>query len=329
MKYSFNKDKILTIGILPVMWLIYFLFEVFSGRVNDLYTLVLNLCLTLVFALTGWIIYKCNTKNPNGLNTKILLPTFSEYEEAILSVNGEIKYYKLKEKNNFEIDNEFIDNIKDDIDVVFICNPNNPTGVLTTNQFIIKVLKKALITNTIIVIDESFLDFMEINNEYSSKGLLNYYDNLIVVKSLTKFFAIPGARIGYGLCKNNVLINEINKVTVPWSINIIAADAIIQGLKEKDYINNSIKYVKDEKEYLYGALKEIQVLKVLKPSVNFIMFKLLIDLDLKGELIKRKILIRSCSNYIGLNENFYRIAVRTSEENKIIINEIRNILFDK
>lgn len=256
-------------------------------------------------------------------------PTFSEYEEAILSVNGEIKYYKLKEKNNFEIDNEFIDNIKDDIDVVFICNPNNPTGVLTTNQFIIKVLKKALITNTIIVIDESFLDFMETNNEYSSKGLLNYYDNLIVVKSLTKFFAIPGARIGYGLCKNNVLINEINKVTVPWSINIIAADAIIQGLKEKDYINNSIKYVKDEKECLYRALKEIQVLKVLKPSVNFIMFKLLIDLDLKGELIKRKILIRSCSNYIGLNENFYRIAVRTSEENKIIINEIRNILFDK
>ena len=218
-------------------------------------------------------------------------PTFSEYEEAILSVNGEIKYYKLKEKNNFEIDNEFIDNIKDDIDVVFICNPNNPTGVLTTNQFIIKVLKKALITNTIIVIDESFLDFMETNNEYSSKGLLNYYDNLIVVKSLTKFFAIPGARIGYGLCKNNVLINEINKVTVPWSINIIAADAIIQGLKEKDYINNSIKYVKDEKEYLYGALKEIQMLKVLKPSVNFIMFKLLIDLDLKGELIKRKIYV--------------------------------------
>ena len=77
---------------------------------------------------------------------------------------------------------------------------------------------------------------------------------------------------------------------MPWSINIIAADAIIQGLKEKDYINNSIKYVKDEKEYLYRALKEIQVLKVLKPSVNFIMFKLLIDLDLKGELIKRKIL---------------------------------------
>ena len=86
MKYSFNKDKILTIGILPVMWLIYFLFEVFSGRVNDLYTLVLNLCLTLVFALTGWIIYKCNTKNPNGLNTKILLTQKFNREPSINEV---------------------------------------------------------------------------------------------------------------------------------------------------------------------------------------------------------------------------------------------------
>ena len=77
MKYSFNKDKMLTIGILPAMWLIYFLFEVFSGRVNDLYTLTLNLSLILVFAFTGWIIYKCSTKSPNGLNTKILLITFT------------------------------------------------------------------------------------------------------------------------------------------------------------------------------------------------------------------------------------------------------------
>ena len=262
---------------------------------------------------------------------KVLLPapTFSEYEEATLSINGEIKYYKLKEKNNFKIDDKFIDNIKEDIDMVFICNPNNPTGVLTTNEFIKKLLKKALITNTVVVVDESFLDFIEINNNYTSKNLLNYYDNIIVIKSLTKFFAIPGARIGYGLCNNNLLISKINKVIVPWSINIVASHAIIQGLKEKEYISSSIKYVKNEKEYLYRALKEIPLLKVLKPSVNFIMFKLLINLDLKDELMKRKILIRSCNNYIGLNEKFYRIAVRTSEENKIIINEIRNILFDK
>ena len=136
-------------------------------------------------------------------------PTFSEYEEAIISVNGEIEYYKLKESNDFNLDNEFINRIKDDIDVIFICNPNNPTGCLTTKEFIRKVLNKSLITNTTVVIDESFLDFIKPNELYLSNDLLMDYKNLIIVKSLTKFFAIPGARIGYGLCSNNEIINEI------------------------------------------------------------------------------------------------------------------------
>ncbi len=126
-----------------------------------------------------------------------------------------------------------------------------------------------------------------------------------------------------------VKLNEISKVTVPWSVNVMASDGIIQGLKEKDYIEKSIEYVKSEKEYLYSALKEIKSLKVFEPSVNFIMFKLLIDVDLKNELIKRKILIRSCDNYIGLNNKFYRVAVRTREENNKLISELKNILFDK
>lgn len=256
-------------------------------------------------------------------------PTFSEYEEAIISVNGEIEYYKLKEDNDFNLDYEFINRIKEGVDIIFICNPNNPTGCLTTKKFIKKVLDKALITNTTVVIDESFLDFVKPNELYLSNDLLMDYKNLIIVKSLTKFFAIPGARIGYGLCSNNKIINEVNKVIVPWSVNVIASEAIIQGLKEKDYIEESIVYVKNEKEYLYSALKEINTLKVLAPSVNFIMFKLLIDLDLKSELIKRKILIRSCDNYIGLNNKFYRVAVRTREENDKLISELKNILFDK
>ncbi len=139
-------------------------------------------------------------------------PTFSEYEEAIISVDGEIEYYKLNEYNNFKLDNGFIERIKDDIDIIFICNPNNPTGVLTTQEFIREVLKKALTTDTVVVVDESFIDFVKQSEIYLSNNLLMDYKNLIIVKSLTKFFAIPGARIGYGLCSNNEIINEISKV---------------------------------------------------------------------------------------------------------------------
>lgn len=256
-------------------------------------------------------------------------PTFSEYEEAILSVGGDIEYFNLKEDDNFILNNKFIEAINENIDITFICNPNNPTGVLSDNNFINELLKKSVITNTIVVIDESFLDFVKDNENYSSKELLDKYNNLIIVKSLTKFFAMPGARIGYGICFNNDIICKINKVMVPWSVNIMAADGIMQGLKEKSYIDNSIEYVNNEKNYLYSALKEIDCIRVFQPNVNFIMFKLLKNLDLKSELIKRKILIRSCDNYIGLNNSFYRVAVRTRKENNKLIEELKNILFDK
>lgn len=252
-------------------------------------------------------------------------PTFSEYEEAILSVDGKIEYYILKEKNNFILDEMFIEAINDDIDIVFICNPNNPTGVLSKNTFIEKVLNKAIKTNTTVVVDESFLDFVEDNEIYTCKNLLKKYRNLMIVKSLTKFFAIPGIRIGYGLYANSDITEKLNKVTVPWSVNIVASDAVITGLKEKDYIKSSIENIAKEKEYLYMHLSRIEHIEVFKPSVNFIMFKLLSNLNLREELIKQKILVRSCSNYKGLSNKFYRVAVRSRRENERLINALGKI----
>ena len=252
---------------------------------------------------------------------KVLLPapTFSEYEEAVLSIDGSIEYYHLKEEDNFKLNNELINSLNESIDMIFICNPNNPTGVLTKNTFIEKLAKKGLETKTTIVIDESFLDFLNSEEEYTSKYLLQKYENIIIIKSLTKFFAMPGIRIGYGISKNEEFISLINKVTVPWTVNVVASEGTIQALKEEDYIRHSIEYVEKEKNYLYNNLKQIENIKVFKPSVNFIMFKILNNLDLKEEMMKHSILIRSCSNYEGLNSSFYRIAVRTREENEKII----------
>lgn len=259
---------------------------------------------------------------------KVLLPapTFSEYEEAVLSIDGDIEYYHLKEEEDFELNNGLINSLDESIDMVFICNPNNPTGVLTKNTFIEKLSEKALKTNTTIVIDESFLDFVNSECDYTSKYLLEKYKNIIIVKSLTKFFAIPGIRVGYGISKNKDFINLINKVTVPWTVNVVAAEGVIQGLKETDYMRSSIKYVENEKKYLYDNLKEIGNIKVFNPSVNFIMFKVLKDIDLKEEMLKNNILIRSCSNYEGLDNRFYRVAVRSRKENAKILNTLKIIM---
>lgn len=259
---------------------------------------------------------------------KVLLPapTFSEYEEAVLSINGEIKYYHLKEEENFELNSGLINSLNESIDMIFICNPNNPTGVLTKNTFIEKLAEKGLETKTTIVVDESFLDFINSESDYTCKELLEKYKNIIIVKSLTKFFAIPGVRIGYGMSKNKDFISLISNVTVPWTVNVVASDGVIQGLKEIDYMRSSVKYVENEKKYLYDNLKSIENIKVFKPSVNFIMFKVLKDIDLKEEMLRHSILIRSCSNYEGLHNGFYRIAVRTRKENEIILNSLKIIM---
>ncbi len=262
---------------------------------------------------------------------KVLLtaPTFSEYEEAVRSVDGKIKYYHLKEENEFLIDDNFINEIDEEIDLIFICNPNNPTGVLTEKEFIEKVLKQANKFNVKVVVDESFLDFVEDKNKYSSMELTKTYNNLIIVKSLTKFFAMPGIRIGYGISRSKEVIDRINQVSVPWAVNIIASEGICTGLKEISYKRKSIEYVKEQSTVLYKGLNELEFIKVFKPSVNFIMFKILKNIDLKEELISKGILIRSCENYEGLNENFYRVAVRTAKENEKLISVMKTVSFDK
>lgn len=262
---------------------------------------------------------------------KVLLPapTFSEYEEAVRSVDSEIKYYKLKEENKFYLDENFVKEIHEDIDLIFICNPNNPTGVLTKKSFVEQVLKKAAEVNAFVVMDESFLDFVEDEAVYSSKDLLGKYKNLIIVKSLTKFFAMPGIRIGYGMSYNEDIIEKINNVSVPWAVNIVAAEATCIALKEEGYIKESIEYVKAQRDYLYEELGKLEFIKVFEPSVNFIMFKVLNDMDLKKQLIKQGILIRSCGNYEGLSNEFYRVAVRTKEENIKLITRMKIVSFDK
>lgn len=262
---------------------------------------------------------------------KVLLPapTFSEYEEAVRSIDGEVKYYSLNEENEFRIDDNFIKDIDEEIDLIFICNPNNPTGVLTEKKFVEKVLKKAEKFGTKVVLDESFLDFVEEKFKYSSIELIKKYNNLIIVKSLTKFFAMPGIRIGYGISSNEAIIESINKVSIPWAVNIVAAEGVCTGVKEKEYINKTIKYVEEQKNWLYKELNKLDFIKVFKPSVNFIMFKILKNINLKETLLPKGILIRSCGNYEGLSENFYRVAVRTAKENEKLISVMKTVSFDK
>ncbi|KMT22287.1 threonine-phosphate decarboxylase CobD [Clostridium cylindrosporum] len=254
----------------------------------------------------------------------LIAPTFIEYEEALVSVNCTISHYKLNE--DFILDSRFISKINEDTDIIFICNPNNPTGILTSRDYIIDVIKKAERFNATVVIDESFLDFVEDKEDYSVIDLTKLHKNLIVVKSLTKFFAFPGIRIGYGITSNSEYKSNLEKISVSWAVNTVASFGAEAALSESDYIKDSIAYVKKENEFLYSELIRFPELKVYKGAVNFMFFKCNKEIDLKESLLKHGVLIRSCDNYIGLKVGYYRVAVRTRDENIKLIQALKEVL---
>lgn len=255
----------------------------------------------------------------------VMAPTFSEYEEALNSVECGIKHFYLKEKDKFCITEDVLDEINDSLDVLFICNPNNPTGVLTTSRDIEKILIKAMETNTVVVVDESFLDFRDDKYLYECKSLLNNYKNLVIIKSATKFFAFPGIRIGYGFTTNDDLKRKVESVSISWSVNTLAKEALISGFLDKEYIKQSLNFIKEEKDYLYNELLKIKGLTVFKPSVNFIMIKAC-DTTLYEKLLEHRIIIRRCNNYYGLNNEFYRVAVRTRKENEKLVEALKLVM---
>ena len=263
-----------------------------------------------------------------GLKPKkalVMAPTFSEYEEALKSVECSIEHFYLKEEDNFSIKENILDRIDNSLDILFICNPNNPTGVLTTSKEVEKILIKARETNTIVAIDESFLDFRRDKDLYECKNLLDNFKNLVIIKSATKFFAFPGIRIGYGFTTNDDLKKKIENVSISWSVNTLAKEALIAGFLDKEYIEESLSFVEKQRDYLYNELLKIRGLKVFKPSVNFIMIKAQ-DKDLYEKLLEHKVIIRRCNNYYGLSDSFYRVAVRTREENEELLDVLRKVI---
>lgn len=262
----------------------------------------------------------------NPKKALLLAPTFGEYEEALLSINSKVEYYMLKEGNNWDINIDILEKINKETDMIFICNPNNPTGKLTDRKLILEVLEKAKNYDCVVAIDESFLDFVKDNENYTLINYIEDYKNLFIIKSLTKFFAMPGLRIGYGITYDKTLIRKINSISVPWNINVLAEKGAIKALAEKEYINNTINYIENEKDRFYYELCKFNDLKIFKPSVNYIMFKINKNIDLKEEMMKENIIIRSCSNYIGLDNKYYRVAVRKREENEKFIDVLKKIL---
>ncbi|MDD4089379.1 MAG: threonine-phosphate decarboxylase CobD [Tissierellia bacterium] len=254
----------------------------------------------------------------------ITAPSFSEYEKSMKLFGTNINHYPLKEENSFKIKEDVLNCINEKTDIAFICNPNNPTGQITDKGILEKIILKLKEEKAFLAVDECFLAFAENSEKYSTVDLLNKYDNLIVIKAFTKIFAIPGIRLGYCMSSNEELINNLKSMGPPWNVSTIAQAAGIAAVEEREYLKRTVAYVKEERSYLFNELKKTGI-KAYESHANYILFKTDIP-DLKEKMLNRKILIRSCSNYMNLSRKYYRIAVRTKEENKIFIEKLKEIM---
>ncbi|WP_053956633.1 threonine-phosphate decarboxylase CobD [Inediibacterium massiliense] len=261
-------------------------------------------------------------------NSLILAPTFLEYERALKKARSNVEYYLLKEENNFQIDDDFFNILHDSIDLLILCNPNNPTSQLIAKSKMEKILNICKSRNIHVMIDEAFMEFVENGEKESVISLLKDYDHLYIIKALTKFYALPGLRIGYGLSSNIKILEEIKNNQEPWSINSYAAMAGMV-LKDEYYIQKSKEWIIKERKKLYEELLKIKNLKVYPPSSNYILFKYMeSNKNLKEALLKRKILIRSCDNYKNLDDSFYRIAIKDEESNLKLLNALKEVSYE-
>ena len=183
----------------------------------------------------------------------VLAPTFAEYEAALRCVNGQIEYYQINH-GDFQVKADICGQIRPETDVVFLCNPNNPTGLLMSKDFLISVLKRCEATETWMVVDECFLEFVRQGERYSMIGELMAHSKLLVLKSFTKMFGIAGLRLGYLLCGEEGLGERIDKFGCDWNVNCVAEAAGLEALKSADYESKVLAYVESEREWLYEEL---------------------------------------------------------------------------
>lgn len=260
----------------------------------------------------------------------ILSPTFSEYERA-LRINGcEIKYFKLEENSGFvPVLSDLCDEMKGGYDVVVMCNPNNPTGMAVGKGFAEELSNVCAKTGGRVFIDESFMDFLKDADEYTAAGLTGKHENLFILKSLTKFFAIPGIRLGFGMTSDTDLLARMKNVHDPWSINCFADLAGRTLLGDKKYISGTKKTVMSNREMFFKELNEIKNIKVFESCCNFLLIKLLDNMnvsELQDRMLKDRILIRDCSNFKYLDKKFFRVAVKTKKQNSLFVNAlVRNL----
>lgn len=253
----------------------------------------------------------------------ITAPAFAEYEEALLAAGCQVMRYPLSKENDFRLDPGFSEAITEDTDMVFLCQPNNPTGVTDGRKMLLQVLRRCEETGAFLLMDECFNDFLDEPDKHTMKGYTKSSRNLVILRSFTKMYAMAGVRLGYCICSHEGMMWKMRRAVQPWQVSHMAQKAGVAALQEKEYVKGVRSIVKKERLRLLEELRRMG-LHVVPGEANYLLFYSIPGLD---EALREKgFLIRNCRNYHGLEEGWYRIAVRTEKENTMLMDAVRHVL---
>lgn len=255
----------------------------------------------------------------------IQLPSFAEYEQALSSMDCSIEEYRSREEKGFCIEEDFLENIRKDTDMLILCSPNNPTGLLIEGKLLEKIAEKCLACKTYFLLDECFLDFVKEGEGKSLKKRLKENPYIFILKAFTKAYAMAGVRLGYMLSSNRDMLEKMQEVGQPWSVSLIAQRTGLVALSQKRFLRESISCLQKEYKVLRKKLQSLG-LTVYEGEANYVFFKG--PAGLFKACKSQGILIRDCSNYKGLSSGFYRVAVKKKEDNERLI-EVLKISLEK
>jgi threonine-phosphate decarboxylase len=239
-------------------------------------------------------------------------PTFCEYELASQKAKADVT---LVMRHDFELEaDEVIEKAKG-ADALFLCNPNNPTGILATKQ-ITKIMER-VDYRTKILVDECFIELVDDPDSNTMMKKIEQFDNVVILRSLTKSFGLAGLRIGYSIC-NPALAGKLSANKIPWNVNGLAQAAGVASLADKKHLSKARAIIRKERRFLYDKISKLKLFRPSRSDANYFLVHLRnkSSIEFRNELLRKTgVLVRDCSTFTGMGSDHIRVAIKTHKEN--------------
>lgn len=257
----------------------------------------------------------------------ILGPTYSEYEREIAIGGGRCHYFRLREDKDFVLDvSDLQAELTKDVDLLILCNPNNPTSSFVSRKDLRHILDICKEKDIFVMVDETYVEFTKNPELVTSIPLTEYYNNILILRGISKFFAAPGLRLGYAVCGNKDLIQEINHKKNPWTINSLAAIAGEIMFSDEDYIKETRTLISRERDRVCDILSKCNSLKLYPCNSNFVLVRILDEAvtadDIFDAAIRKCLMIRNCSTFPFLDNQYFRFCFMMPKQNDALMEVI-------